>query len=271
MTTSKKTLEEIELHKTVGLQYKVRYRFPFAAAFQQERNDIILDLLKGDGEGEGLVLDLGCGTGVMIDTLAGRFRYVMGLDASLEMMSAIDRSPRLKCEEPIQLMAGDIEILPLRNEALDFVVCRSILHHANSEDRALEEAFRVLKPGGRMVIAEPMNDNPLLRLARWIVRHGKSYGKIHTIGKAFVAPELKAAVRRAGFDLEKEVRYGFLAYPLCDNPDLVPLLKYCPFSGAVAAALRGVDRLLSRIPLVKGMSWYAIMSAHKPAGGGVSQ
>jgi len=91
MSTSKKTLEEISLHQTVGRQYKVRYRFPFAASFQQERNEIILDLLEG---GEGIrVLDLGCGTGVMIDALAERFPSILGLDASMEMMTAIDRLP----------------------------------------------------------------------------------------------------------------------------------------------------------------------------------
>ena len=57
MTTSKKTLKEIELHKTVGQQYKGRYRYPFAAEFQQERNEITLDLLQGGGRSR--VLDLG--------------------------------------------------------------------------------------------------------------------------------------------------------------------------------------------------------------------
>ncbi|MFH2002245.1 MAG: class I SAM-dependent methyltransferase, partial [Planctomycetota bacterium] len=260
--TSRKTLNEIELHKTVGQQYRVRYRFPFAAEFQQERNDIILDMLGGD---DGMtVLDLGCGTGVMIDTLAKQFKRIIGLDASWEMMSAIDRSPRFERTQPIRLVLGDMQALPFQDQCIERVVCRSILHHTESEAEALQEVFRVLKPGGRLVLAEPMNDNPLLRLARWIVKHGRSYGKIHTIDKAYVTSFLRKELQKAGLVIDKEVRYGFLAYPLCDNPDLVPLLKYCPFRESAARFLRAVDRTLGRIPGVRRLSWYAIISAHRP-------
>ncbi|MHC4945685.1 MAG: class I SAM-dependent methyltransferase [Planctomycetota bacterium] len=262
MATSKKTLEEISLHETVGQQYKVRYRFPFAAEFQQERNEIILELLEGAEEME--VLDLGCGTGVMIDALAARFGTILGLDASLEMMSGVDRTPRMKLKKPVHLIMGDVESLPFAEGAMDRIVCRSILHHAESVDKALAEVYRVLKPGGRVAIAEPMNDNPLLRLARWIVRHGKSYGKIHTIDKGFVTPDLMKRIRNAGLVPDREVRYGFFAYPLCDNPDLVPVLVYCPFRESIARFLRSVDRGLAKIPGIRRLSWYAIWGARRP-------
>lgn len=267
MSTSEKTREEIALHKTVGQQYKVRYRFPFAMAFQEERNGIILDLLERSGEEEVTVLDLGCGTGVMIEALSSRFSSILGLDASLEMMSGVDRNPGDAAVPPIKLIQGDIESLPLGDATVERVVCRSILHHAGSLERSLQEIYRILKPGGRLVVAEPMNDNPLPRLARFIVRHGKSYGKIHTIDKAFMAPYLKAKLRAAGFVVDREVRYGFFAYPLCDNPDLVPVLIYCPFREFVAASLRALDRFLARVPGIRMLSWYAIYGTHRPLGG----
>jgi ubiquinone/menaquinone biosynthesis C-methylase UbiE len=262
MATSKKTLDEISLHETVGQQYKVRYRFPFAAEFQQERNEIILDLLRGGGDMR--VLDVGCGTGVMIDALAARFETILGLDASLEMMSGVDRTPRMKLKKPVLLVMGDAESLPFTDGSMDRIVCRSILHHAESVDRALAEVYRVLRPGGRVAVAEPMNDNPLLRLARWIVRHGKSYGKIHTIDKGFVTTDLVGSIRAAGFVPDQEVRYGFLAYPLCDNPDLVPVLVHMPFRESIARFLRGLDRGLARIPGIRRLSWYAIFGARRP-------
>jgi ubiquinone/menaquinone biosynthesis C-methylase UbiE len=263
MAASSKTREEIELHKTVGQQYRVRYRFPFAADFQRERNEIILDLLGGDQEMR--VLDLGCGTGVMIDTLGMRFHRIVGLDVSGEMIEAIDTAPRKEGQSPIMLVLGDMEALPIRDAIFDRVVMRSSLHHVGSEKSVLADIHRILKPGGRLAVAEPVNDNPLFRLARWKARRGKSYGKIHTIGKAFMTPELRGMLEAAGFVIDREVRYGFLAYPLCDNPDLVPLLKYFPFSRAVAAALRGLDRFLARVPLIRKGAWYTIISAKRPA------
>ncbi|MBU0754132.1 MAG: class I SAM-dependent methyltransferase [Planctomycetes bacterium] len=268
MSTSERTRQEIALHKTVGRQYKVRYRFPFAMAFQEERNKIILDLLAGETDEETQVLDLGCGTGVMIEALSSRFSSILGLDASMEMMTAVNRNPGNAPKPPIKLIQGDIEALPFENESLERVVCRSILHHAGSLERSLQEVHRVLKPRGKLIVAEPMNDNPLPRMARWIVRHGKSYGKIHTIDKAFMAPHLKAKMREAGFVVDQEVRYGFFAYPLCDNPDLVPLLIYCPFREVLAGALRALDRFLARVPGVRSLSWYAIYETHRPPEGG---
>jgi len=262
METSDRTHHEKEIFKTVGQQYKVRYRFPFAAEFQQERNDMIVDLLGGREEMS--VLDLGCGTGVMIDTLAGRYQHIAGIDVSEEMISAIDRSPRFKCRSPIEIIIGDIEYLPLMEHSYDLIVCRSILHHTDSEVDSLKEIYRILKPGGRLVIAEPMNDNPIFRGIRAFMRSRKSYGKTHAIDKAFMAPHLRDLVRSAGFIIDREVRYGFLAYPLCENPDLIPVLKYFPFRTHVARFLRAFDRFMAKIPLIKMLSWYGIMSASRP-------
>lgn len=266
MAVSRKSREQIDLHRTVGRQYRIRYRFPFAADFQMERNRIISDLL--GGEPDLSVLDLGCGTGVMIDTLAARFRFVMGMDISLDMISAVETAPRVAGYPPVMLFLGDMEALPLRAATLDRIVCRSALHHADREERVLKGLFRTLKPGGRLVVAEPVNDNPLFRMARWKVRHGKSYGTIHTIDKAFRTAALKSRLRAAGFEIGREVRYGFLAYPLCDNPDLVPLLKHCPFSRFAGALLRAFDRFLARLPVIRGGSWYTILSARRPGGNG---
>ena len=266
MASSSKTRDQIELHRTVGRQYRIRYRFPFAADFQMERNRIISELL--EGEEDQTVLDLGCGTGVMIDTLAAGFRSVMGMDISLEMISAVETAPRVEGYPPVVLFLGDMESLPLKAGTIDRIVCRSALHHVDQEERVLRNLFQTLKPGGRIVVAEPVNDNPLFRLARWKVRHGKSYGKIHTIDRAFRTKELKGMLRAAGFEIDREVRYGFVAYPLCDNPDLVPVLKHGPFGRAVGAALRAFDRFLAVLPFIRQGSWYTILSARRPDGNG---
>lgn len=258
MGISDKARSQMEWHKTVGKQYAIRYRFPFAAQFQWERNRFIMDLLQGSEEM--LVLDLGCGTGVMLDALAARFHNIVGLDLSMEMMAGIKANP----DASIHLVQGDMEAIPFGDASFDRVVCRSILHHTTFEEKTLKDVFRILKPGGRLVIAEPMNDNPLFRFIRNRLSKGKSFGKIHTIDRAFMTQELRSLILSAGFEITREMRYGFVAYPLCDNPDLIPVLKYCPWAEGVAGILRGLDRFLARIPGIKMLSWYGITSAVRP-------
>lgn len=261
MTPTLRSRQEMERFDAVGALYRGRYRFTFAAEFQAERNRFIMELLGGSPEMT--ALDLGCGSGIMLEELCRAFRRVAGIDISMEMLSAVDRVA-LEGKGAVLLVQGDMEALPFREGAFDRVVCRSILHHSDDEAAVLRALFRVLRPGGRLVIAEPMNDNPLFRLARWIMRRSRSYGRLHAIDRAFRAPELRRMVRAAGFEIEREVRYGFIAYPLCDNTDLVPLLKWCPFRTRAARLLRALDRGLARIPGVRMLSWYGLMSAVKP-------
>lgn len=261
MTPSPRSRQEMERFDAVGALYRERYRYTFAAEFQAERNRFIMELLAGAPDMT--VLDLGCGSGIMLEELCRTFHRVAGIDISMEMLAAVDRaSLGERCA--LLLLKGDMEALPFREGAFDRVVCRSILHHSEAEAAVLKALFRVLRPGGRLVIAEPMNDNPFFRLARWFMRRSRSYGKLHAIDRAFRAPALRRMVRAAGFEVEREVRYGFVAYPLCDNTDLVPLLKGCPFRTHVARLLRALDRGLAHLPGIRMLSWYGLMSAKKP-------
>ena len=67
----------------------------------------------------------------------------------------------------------------------------------------------------------------------------------------------------AGLEVEREIRFGFIAYPLCDNPELVPVLTWLPFADTIATGLRAVDRFLSRVPVIRGQSWYTILAVRR--------
>jgi ubiquinone/menaquinone biosynthesis C-methylase UbiE len=249
---------QVEMHRNVAEMYRRRAGYPFADAFQNERNELFLALAPAP-EGA-LALDLGCGTGVLLDTLAARYRRIVGLDLSAEMLEGYDGS-RLPPGRAVRLVRGDMTSLPFANGHFDVVVCRSALHHMDDEVAVLREMARVLAPGGSVVLGEPANDNLLTRAARAWVRRRPSYGKIHTIDRAYTRAQLRALLSAAGLVVRRERRFGFLAYPLCDNPDLVPVLKHlpAPLASGLAAVLRGVDRLLARIPLVRSQSWYTLL------------
>jgi ubiquinone/menaquinone biosynthesis C-methylase UbiE len=248
---SERSRHDEEMHREVAKMYRRRSSYAFAEAFQQERNDLILALAPA-AHGE-RALDLGCGTGLLLDRLAGRFGQVIGFDLSTEMLEGCDRNG---C---VRLVRGDMTVLPFATGSIAVVFCRSALHHVDDEPAVLTEIARVLEPGGRLILAEPANDNPLARVARAWVKRQPSYGKIHTIDRAFTRRELRRLIDAAGLEVRRERRFGYLAYPLCDNPDLVPVLKVLPFSTAIGAALRAVDRLLAAIPVVRTQSWYTIL------------
>lgn len=248
--------QQVELHRQVAHMYRRRSQWAWAEAFQEERNALLMDLVPA--RPQGVALDLGCGTGVMLDHLGRRFPRVLGLDLSQEMLEGFDLT-RLRAGLTVSLLRGDMAALPLRTASVDVIVCRSALHHMDDEAGVLREIARVLRPDGRLVLGEPANDNLLTRAARAFVRRRPSYGRIHTIDRAYTRAQLRGLLEGAGLRIVREERFGFLAYPLCDNPELVPVLKHLPGAGAVAAALRALDRLLARVPLLRTQSWYVLL------------
>jgi ubiquinone/menaquinone biosynthesis C-methylase UbiE len=96
------------------------------------------------------VLDLGCGTGQLTADLAARFpdAEVVGLDLSADMLSHARR--RLA---RARLLRANVYALPLPDESLDLVTSTISYHWYLEPERALAEIHRVLRPGGRFVLA----------------------------------------------------------------------------------------------------------------------
>ncbi len=96
--------------------------------------------------------DLGCGTGTLTAALAPHVAHVHAIDGSPAMLSAA-RS-RLLGVENVTLSEGVLEALPLPDASLDVAVLLLVLHHVAEPARALAEVRRVLRPNGRLLIAD---------------------------------------------------------------------------------------------------------------------
>ncbi|RWX78504.1 methyltransferase domain-containing protein [Neorhizobium lilium] len=100
------------------------------------------------------LLDLGTGTGWILQLLAPLYRRAIGVDASRDMLSVarsnLDKAGVVKAS----VRHGDILNLPLEGQDFDFVTIHQVLHFLDQPELAIGEAARVLRPGGRLLIVD---------------------------------------------------------------------------------------------------------------------
>lgn len=100
------------------------------------------------------LLDLGTGTGRILELLKDKYVKAVGIDASREML-AIARSTLDKADiGNVQIRQGDLMNLPTADEAFDLVTIHQVLHYLEDPGRAIREASKALKPGGRLLIVD---------------------------------------------------------------------------------------------------------------------
>jgi ArsR family transcriptional regulator len=102
----------------------------------------------------GQLIDIGTGTGRMLELFAGRAKQALGIDRSSEML----RLARAKLSERglanAELRQADLYALPLGDGEADAAILHHVLHFAQQPGAAIAEAARVLSDGGRLLIAD---------------------------------------------------------------------------------------------------------------------
>jgi ubiquinone/menaquinone biosynthesis C-methylase UbiE/DNA-binding HxlR family transcriptional regulator len=135
------------------------------------------------------IADLGAGDGSFSLLLAQRAANVIAVDSSARMIEVGREQTRRQGMKNIEFRLGDFEEVPIKDSSVDLVFFSQSLHHALHPDRAVHEAWRILRPGGRVVI---------LDLAKHRFEEAREIYADEWLG--FSEAELEATLEKAGFE-----------------------------------------------------------------------
>jgi ArsR family transcriptional regulator len=134
----------------------------------------ILDLTVTAPVGD--LLDVGCGRGSLLKLLASRARRAVGVDIDANARQLARAELLLAGVPNCSLRKGDMYRLPFADDEFTTIIIDDVLADAHSPARALREARRLLRPGGRLFILESVVDRPIRELqaslARWSAAAG---------------------------------------------------------------------------------------------------
>lgn len=211
----------------------------------------------------GPICEVGCGQGHLLGWLRERMpeRQWIGLDLSRAVWGAAARG--------LPGVLGDGEQLPLRSASLAALIYDGALHHLIDYPAGLDEAARVLVPGGRLVLFEPVS-SPFTRLVHRVLdpivfRHGVEYESPidqrykHAFDERVIMRRLAAHGMRWSYE-----RTDVIAYPLTGCYAGSPLGRR---AGVLRTILAVEERLLG-VPVVgrvlRALTWRMLVSARKP-------
>jgi arsenite methyltransferase len=161
-------------------------------------------------EGES-VIDLGSGSGMDVFFAAehvGRSGSVVGVDFTAEQLEKARRTAEASGYSQVEFREGRIEQLPAEAESFDCVISNGVINLAPEKDAVFAEAARVLRPGGRVAIADIISEQ---QLKESIVCDADLWASC--IGGAAQRDAYRAAIERAGLRIEeiRENPYRFIS------------------------------------------------------------
>eukprot|EP00180_Rhodochaete_pulchella_P002011 Plantae.Rhodophyta-Rhodochaete_pulchella.ctg3030.p2 GENE.Plantae.Rhodophyta-Rhodochaete_pulchella.ctg3030~~Plantae.Rhodophyta-Rhodochaete_pulchella.ctg3030.p2 ORF type:complete len:238 (+),score=39.09 Plantae.Rhodophyta-Rhodochaete_pulchella.ctg3030:713-1426(+) len=149
-------------HHFDGAEY-AKMKLPVAIAAQ------LLDFMVSRGflQPDMSVMDFGCGTGILARKVASQVSYCLGVDVTSSMVGKF-RSDAREMDSTIRSRLDVVEVDLLKDQlpkhlevrAFDVIYCSMSLHHCDNIEAAVRSLAQYLKPGGRLVILELLDEGP---------------------------------------------------------------------------------------------------------------
>jgi arsenite methyltransferase len=169
-------------------------------------------------EGE-TVIDLGSGAGFdcfLAAKKVGKSGRVIGVDMTSEMLDKAKENARKGGYENVEFRLGEIENLPAADNIADIIISNCVINLSPDKERVFLEAFRVLKPGGRLMVS----DIVLLKELPASLRNSIA-AYVGCIAGAVMKDDYLSAIRGAGFQSVKIVdETSFPVKDIVNNPSL---------------------------------------------------
>jgi len=147
-------------------------------------------------EGE-TVLDLGSGAGFdcfLVANKVGETGKVIGVDMTPEMVEKAQENAKKGGYKNVEFKLGEIEDLPVDDNSVDVLISNCVINLSPDKGKVFQEAFRVLKPGGRMIISDMVL---LKELPEFIRSSVKAY--VGCVAGAVLKDEYLRLIEKAGF------------------------------------------------------------------------
>lgn len=153
-------------------------------------------------EGE-YVLDMGCGAGFdcfLASKAVGPAGKVIGVDMTNEMVDRAKANARRGGYTNMDFRQGELENMPVADNYIDLVISNCVINLVPNKVRAFKEAFRVLKPGGRLIVSDIVLNKELPDFVK-----SSTGAYIGCLSGAVMADEYQSAISKAGFEKVKVV------------------------------------------------------------------
>jgi SAM-dependent methyltransferase len=186
---------EIEHHRRIAdeAEFIWNWESPAGRRRAERRADLFIE--RAGLEPGRRALELGCGTGVFLEKTAPSGATIHGLDLSEDLL--VKARAKLSGFSNVTLDRGNAEQMPYPAADFDAAYGSSVLHHLDL-DASLREIHRVLRPGGRLVFAEPNILNPQVALM-FHLKATKEYFGVSPDEMAFSRFRARSSLRKAGF------------------------------------------------------------------------
>jgi ubiquinone/menaquinone biosynthesis C-methylase UbiE len=146
-------------HRAMILDQFTKQAVPFATAPPIRNEEALNRIVKMAEAGDtDVVLDVGCGPGLLVCAFARQVQHATGLDITPAMLDQARQEQKQRNISNVSWQKGDILSVPYQDQVFSIVVSRFTLHHLLEPVRAVREMRRVCKRGGRIVIADGCPD-----------------------------------------------------------------------------------------------------------------